>query len=189
MAGLQGQQDILRESKELAIASSKHQRVRDVAGAADQKELRHALSLIGWQGPVYGAAPLEAQFKKRGKMSNAAQAAFHEEQKHYAALVRRTWTNIVAGLGHWWETNAADFNDRVPKMIEQHRTQIGAHLKYVNNCDWVQCDQCNKWRRCPPEFKNTLQMGEWTCGSAFRECEEEEDEVDESEVWNASING
>ena len=58
-----------------------------------------------------------------------------------------------------------------------------AHLKYLKSCTWAQCDLCDKWRRCPPKFVYTTKMDTWTCGSAHRDCDEEEDEQEEGEVW------
>jgi len=140
-------------------------RVWSVANDAHICELRYALAIIGWQGPV-------------------------------DATKETTWQNLVCGLEHWLAADPADFECRVPYMIERYRTAVKEHREFLDLCKWAQCTNsaCEKWRRCPPEYLATLEepledIEDWTCMALDRECDEDDDLMDDDELWNGECDG
>ena len=66
------------------------------------------------------------------------------------------------------------------------------HLHYLSLCKWVECEACKKWRRCTPEYLETLgptglDSISWTCTMADRGCEEVEDVMEDGEVWDGEV--
>lgn len=91
-----------------AIDASPHARVVEVATGQSLHRLRHALVFIGWQGPLY---------KSGGDVQRAAQHRKEEVLREHLALVTDTWTNVVAGLTHWYSISPDDFDNRVPPLL------------------------------------------------------------------------
>lgn len=156
--------------KERVIAETRcDDDVKALAQNATPAELRQALSQIGWQGPIYKATSTSIDL----------------------SVVEATWSNIMQGLARWHHWDKEHFAKRVLTAVERHREQVREHLHYLNLCKWVECEACKKWRRCAPEYLETLRPTldgvSWTCATADRVCEEEEDVMEDGEVWDGEV--
>ena len=113
--------------------------VKELARHTEPPELRQALASIGWMGPSY----------------NPSQTNVDE------TLATQVWQNIIDGLDLWFRSNPADFHQRALPAVERHQhwrltADASARRHYRNLCQWAICDACNKWRRCTPEYLDTL---------------------------------
>jgi hypothetical protein len=164
------------------IHKSPHERVRSIALSADQHSLRRALIVVGWQGPIHGHWP-----PKRKNALKLSASTVNAQKAAHLKLVEDTWSSIVQGLNRWWEFSPSDFEIRVPIAINLYKAQMVQQREYFESCKWGQCDRCHKWRRCLPAYHHTLERPRWSCIAANRECDEEEDALEEGETWDGQI--
>lgn len=71
-------------------------------------------------------------------------------------------------------------------LIRFYRAVRFTPIPKYDNCNWVQCDRCSKWRRI---FAVAIEEGggEWTCSmvpNSTTTCETPEDAMEADELWS-----